>query len=509
MGQCYSQRLQTSTSTQGDTVIVVGSGPPAAAAAVLLTQAGVKVTILEAGLPEGARGLTVRIGGLTVARIHRQLGTRSSDLTVTGDPASILYEDVAPGGLTNHWSCAVPRFSRDDFRDARRAGLEHAWPVDYDDLAPWYDWVEPYLRIAGTTTDYPELPAGKVAAATKLGPAWARIADEARREGQALLPVPYVYGAETTLTLSGTVFNSFVRLVKPLQRSGRLTVRHAAQVTQLEWSGARRRVEAALVRDVQTGATDRIPCRAVVLAAGAINTAKILLQSTSRDFPAGLGNTHGVLGRYLHDHPIGKVEIELARPMPFTPAACLTRQALDKTVPLYAAACLQWSGVNMLGWSLLKGHPGRLTTCGFNVFGTMAPALENYVALDTTRSSSNGLPGLVLNMHHPEEAATTLVGARDHLVSLFDRVNLRPAVRHWFIDPVGGAVHFAGTCRMHASPQFGMLDKWSRLHAVPNVVVADSAAFTTGPEKNPVLTAMALAARAAQRLVDDMRSRTI
>ncbi len=70
-------------------------------------------------------------------------------------------------------------------------------------------------------------------------------------------------------------------------------------------------------------------------------------------------------------------------------------------------------------------------------------------------------------------------------------------------------MHFAGTCRMHASPQFGMLDKWSRLHAVPNVVVADSSAFTTGPEKNPVLTAMALAARASQRLVDDMRSGTI
>jgi choline dehydrogenase-like flavoprotein len=59
---------------------------------------------------------------------------------------------------------------------------------------------------------------------------------------------------------------------------------------------------------------------------------------------------------------------------------------------------------------------------------------------------------------------------------------------------------------MHSSPQFGMLDRWSRLHEVPNVAVADSAAFTTGPEKNPVLTAMALAARASQRLADDLRA---
>jgi choline dehydrogenase-like flavoprotein len=62
---------------------------------------------------------------------------------------------------------------------------------------------------------------------------------------------------------------------------------------------------------------------------------------------------------------------------------------------------------------------------------------------------------------------------------------------------------------MHASPEFGMLDGRSRLHAVPNVVVADSAAFTTGPEKNPVLTAMALAARASQYLADDLRTGVI
>lgn len=465
--------------------------------------------MLEAGPEDRARGLTVRVGGLTIARKHRPLLRRDADVAITGDPKSELFEDLAPGGLTNHWSCAVPRFSRDDFEDARRAGEAYAWPVDYDDLAPWYDWVEPWLRIAGTNVDVPPLPAGKVTNVTALSSQWEPVADAARRDGQALVPVPYVYGAQTTLTLSGTVFNSFVRMVKPALASGHLTVRFGAQVQQLEWSGAQKRVEAVIVRDITTGATERIPCRAVVVGAGAVNSAKILLQSTSTDFPEGLGNTHGVLGRYLHDHPIAKVELELARPMPFQPAACLTRRSLDKTNPLYAAACLQWSGVNLLARSITKGHPGRLTMCGFNIFGTMAPALENFVALDTNRTSSDGMPGLILNITHPPEAAATLVGARDHLASLFEAAKLQPQLRQWFIVTVGGAVHFAGTCRMHDSPRFGMLDKWSRLHAVANVLVADSAAFTTGPEKNPVLTAMALAARGAQRLVDDMRSQAV
>jgi choline dehydrogenase-like flavoprotein len=501
--------LHTQSSSQDDAVIVVGSGPPAAAATVLLTRAGVKVTLLEAGRKERAWGLTVRVGGLTVARFHRPLEMRQQDLSIGGDPRTVLYEDISPGGLTNHWSCAVPRFSRDDFRDAARAGTAQTWPIGYDDLAQWYDWVEPFLRIAGTTADPPQLPAGKVASVTALAPAWAPVADAAVREGQALVPVPYVYGTGSTITFSGTVFNAFVRMVKPALRSGRLTVRYGSLVEELEWSGAHRRVAAVVLRDVQTGERHRIPCRAVVLAAGAINTAKILLQSISSDFSSGLGNTHGVLGHYLHDHPIGKLEFALARPMPFHPAACLTRQPLDRTPPLYAAACLQWSGVGMLGRSIVKGHPGRSTQCGFNIFGTMPPDPSNFVALDTSRRGQHGTPGIALNVRHPESSATALVAARDQLIALLDRTGLRPVLQQWFIDPVGGAVHYAGTCRMHESPQFGMLDRWSRLHAVPNVVVADSAAFTTGPEKNPVLTAMALSARASQRLIDDMRSGTI
>jgi choline dehydrogenase-like flavoprotein len=59
---------------------------------------------------------------------------------------------------------------------------------------------------------------------------------------------------------------------------------------------------------------------------------------------------------------------------------------------------------------------------------------------------------------------------------------------------------------MHASPRFGMLVAWNRIHSVPNVAVVDSSAFTTGPEKNPVLTAMALAARAGQRLAEELRA---
>ena len=491
------------------TIVIVGSGPAGAVATALLTEAGLHVTLLESGPERSARGLTARIGGVTVARVHRPLVPRSDGVTATGDPGAVLFEDLAPGGLTNHWSCAVPRFSRDDFADARRAGEAFTWPVDYDDLVPWYEWVEPRLAISGTPTDIPPLAAGRITRATALGPTWKAIAAIAEQRGQGIVPIPYTYGATTTLTWSGTVFNSFTRMVAPALRSGRLDIRFDAHATRLEWSGSTRRVTGVVYRDRQTGEDHRVPCRAVVVAAGAVGTAKLLLQSTDSDFPQGLGNTHGVLGRYLHDHPLGKAEIDLEGALDFNPPAYITREPLDRCQPLYAAACLQWGGVRPLVTSLLGGHPGRMRWSGFNVFGTMAPRADDYVALDPSHSSKDGTPGLLLNVRHPRESAATLEATRDRLIDLLQTGGLKPRLRKWLIEPVGMSVHYAGTCRMHASPAYGMLDPWSRLHAVPNVVVADSAAFTTGPEKNPVLTAMALAARASDRLANDLRTNAI
>jgi choline dehydrogenase-like flavoprotein len=81
-----------------------------------------------------------------------------------------------------------------------------------------------------------------------------------------------------------------------------------------------------------------------------------------------------------------------------------------------------------------------------------------------------------------------------------------PTVSVWKVEDPGNSNHYAGTCRMHASPELGMLNAWGRLHAVPNVAVADSSVFTTNPEKNPVLTSMTLAARAADRLAQEIKS---
>jgi len=488
-------------------VVVIGTGPAAAASAVVLSEAGQEPLLLEAGSGNARLGLTARVRGLTFAKLRPTLGRRT-DLTMRGDPRAELFEALAPGGLSNHWACAVPRFSPDDFEDAARAGVEYTWPLGYADLTPWYDRVEPLLHIAGSASDVPRLPAGRFRDRWSLGPEWEAVAREVSASGRDLVAMPYAYGAETIVTRAATAFNAYTRLIQPISQQGRLSVRFDTRVERLEWSNTERRVVAVLGRDARTGAQLRIPCRGVVLAAGAVNSAQILLESTSAEFPDGLGNRHGVLGRYLHDHPLAKIVVDLGRRVSLAPASYVTRQSLERSDPLYAAACMQWNAASHMARTVLAGHPGQTRRLGYSVFGTMIPTREDCIAIDRRAPAAARSP-LLFSLRYPERAVRELERAKDELLASLERVGWAPRLRVFHVEVPGNSVHYGGTCRMHESPRFGVVDAFSRVHGVGNVVVADSAVFTTGPEKNPVLTAMALAARASDRLDHDLRTNRI
>lgn len=488
-------------------VVVVGTGPAAAAAAVVLSEANHEPLLLEAGSGSALLGVTARIRGLTLAKVRPALARRS-DLTMTGDPKAELFEKLAPGGLSNHWACAVPRFSPDDFADAARAGIEYSWPLGYADLAPWYDRIEPLLHIAGAPGDVPSLPAGRFRDRWSLAQEWQDVAREVSKQGRDLVEMPYAYGAETILTQSATAFNAYTRLIKPLLRRGKLSIRYRTSAESLEWSNTERRVVAVHCRDARTGHHVRIPCRAVVLAAGAVNSAQILLESTSSEFPEGLGNRHGVLGRYLHDHPLAKLVVDLGRMVSLAPASYVTRPSLDRTEPLYAAAGMQWNSASHMARTLLSGHPGQTSRLGFSIFGTMIPTREDFIAIDR-RARTDGRSPLLVSLRYPQRAVDELQRAKNELLISLERAGWAPQSRVFHVEVPGNSVHYGGTCRMHDSPRFGVVDAFCRVHGAPNVVVADSAVFTTGPEKNPVLTAMALAARASDRLDRDLRAFTV
>jgi choline dehydrogenase-like flavoprotein len=378
------------------------------------------------------------------------------------------------------------------------------WPLDYPELVPWYERVEQWLSVAGSVEDRPRLPAGKVSAHWELPSAWEALAPGVGATGRSLVVMPYAYGAQTTVTRAGTPFNAFRRLVQPAQGWHGLSVRYQARALSLVWSAEEGRVTAVRCRNPRTSAEELVPCRAVVLAAGAVNSAQILLESANADFPAGLGNAHDVLGRYLHDHPLAKIVLNLGRRVPIVPASYITRPAIEFSEPLYASAFMQWSGAAALSRTAMAGHPGSSSEVGFSIFGTMAPTHEDFVKLDRTPTGAGPSP-LLVSLRHPPQAVALLERSRDELIEWMTLAGWEPRLKSFHVEPPGNSVHYGGTCRMHDSPRFGVVDRFCRVHGVPNVAVADSSVFTTGPEKNPVLTAMALAARASDRLALEMR----
>ncbi|MBS2025119.1 MAG: GMC family oxidoreductase [Deltaproteobacteria bacterium] len=486
-------------------MVVIGTGPTGAVAARALVQAGIAVTVLEAGSRESARGFILRGAGLTLARKRRELPPQSAWNVPPGGPSAAWFAEYSAGGLSNHWTGAVPRYAPSDFTEGEALGPEFRWPVSYADLEPHYARIEELLHIVGGGEDVPSMPAGHVSHKLHLPPDWQTIDGRARKQGRgvAVLPLSYMGGA--TASASGTPFNSYVRLLDGLPRTPRFEIRFRARVIRLEWSGEKRRVTRAIYVDDATGLEHAVEADHFVLAAGPLFSARILLESACNDFAQGLGNVEGVLGAYLHDHPYGKLELRTEQPLSIFPPLCVTRRALASSEPLRAAQAVLWSstGARVKSWARLTFD--RSSAIGFNFFGTHPPEKKHRLRLLPDEPDEKGRPGIALDFALDAPMVRTLEETRDELLGLIHESGFKSQTLVWEVVPAGTSFHYGGTVRMHAEPRFGMLDGFNRLHAVPNVRVVDASAFTTGPEKNPTLTAMALASRSAEELAASLR----
>ena len=232
----------------------------------------------------------------------------------------------------------------------------------------------------------------------------------------------------------------------------------------------------------------------------------MLFDSACKDFPNGLGNTEGVLGNYLHDHPREWWSLELDKPISLlSPAAYLTRLPHAASQPLMANS---WSiGVASTKDKIMSRFGRKANIIGVQVFGTMVPKLDYHVRPTDKKSDAFGLPVLDICIRYEDEVIANMVRARTHLIDLLEEAGY-PAKIGDVVPQLfpGTSVHYGGTIRMHDSRHYGMLDSRNRLYDVPNVVVCDASCFTTGSEKNPTLTAMAIAARAAEGLAGDLKA---
>lgn len=534
-------------------VIIVGAGAGGGVAAGVLAEAGLEVLVLERGahMPPGSDGRD---------HLRNQRHTRyghSAGPDIDGNPRVLVERDgreriiqphqpgyqnnaAAVGGGTPVYGGQAWRFLPQDFRMASTyaapTGSSLAdWPIDYAELAPYYERAEWELGVAGDSEgsarhwprakDFP-MPAlqvtrrGQVLRAGAAALGWDTLAIPALinttpyNERPACTQCQFCVGFTCPIDAkTGTQNTSLPRALA----TGHCELIAHAMVTRIEVDG-RGRVN-GVTYVTQDGAEARARGRAVVLAAGAIETARLLLISANERHPHGLGNKHDQVGRHLQGH--------------YYPAAVglMPEPVYDGIGPGISTATVRFNHDNpdLIGGGMLadefidlpiffwtRNLPPELPRWGaankrfmrenftriLRVTGPVQeiPNPEARVTLDPEVRDRFGLPvARLAGTTHPETVRTAAF--------MFERARewLRAAraERVWGQPPglmLSASQHQAGTCRMGDDPETSVTDAWGRVHGHKNLFVLDGSVHVTNGGFNPVLTIMALAYRAADHL---------
>ena len=534
--------------------IIIGSGAAGGIVACVLAEAGKHVLLLE----RGAHLSFTDVGRDHLRNQRLAIYGHNAGPDVVGNPRVFIdpqgharivkpyeldYHNNAAcvGGGTRVYGAQAWRFHPDDFRMATKYGVPEGssladWPIPYETLEPFYERAEWELGAAGNgesiqhqiprKRNYPLRPVGP-------SPQTAALQNGARQLGWVTTPVPLLintepYGGRSACIKckycvgfacpSDAKSGSQNTVIPRALATGNCELKTSAIVESVE-TGERGNVIGVSYFDNNAGEPRRQTARAkvVIVSAGAIESARLLLNSHSAFHPAGLGNEHDQVGRNLQGHLY-------PRAYGISPT-----KVFDGVGPGVTIATTQFNhdnpgiiGGGMLADDFIKppidfwydSLPPDLPRWGLDNKRFMR---ENYTRVMHVRGPVQDIP-------NPEGRVTVDAGVRDkwglpvaRLSGTTHRATVEAAEfmrergeewmrasgceKVWSAQPgliLSGRQHQAGTCRMGRDPKSSVTDEWGRLHNHDNLFVVDGSLHVTNGGFNPVLTIMALAFRSAE-----------
>ncbi len=492
--------------------VIVGSGPTGGYAAKALTEAGMRVAVLDAGPSARQSNLTLKYDELQrkwgyrieedPAAVRRQKVQSSCYAWVTHPHAFVNDEenpystDGGPFlwircrrvggrmGVRRH-ALQFYRFSEQDFEAGDRDGASAAWPLSYADLVPYYRRIERWMRIRGTADQLAQLPDSELAGDVPYTPAERLLKTTIERRWKDWRLIP------------GRTAPPPMPIADALA-TGRCTLRADAVVTRVTVDVDSARADGVVFVDRVTRRQRELKARIVVLCASSIETARLLLASATRQHPDGLANSSGAVGRYLMDHTVlervsGQMPLADAdlRPEPswsYVPRFRNVTEADGRFVRGYGAQIFTW---------------GRL--CGITVFGEMLPYADNRVTLDPGKTDRWGVPVARISCTHRDNERAMACDEVEVCREILDAAKMDAPYVKTDLSRPGLAIHEVGTARMGDDPTTSVLNSFCQSWDVKNLFVMDGSCFVTQAVQNPTLTMLALAARSCDYLIDSRK----
>ncbi len=555
-------------------VCIVGSGAGGGMAAYVLTKAGANVLMLEAGPQwDSAKDSAMfawpydspRRGASTPERSFGEYDGCIGAWTIEGEPYTTApnerfdwYRARMLGGRTNHWGRISLRFGPDDFKRRSLDGLGDDWPITYEDMKPYYDQLDQLVGIFGSKEGLPNDPDGIF-----MPPPKPRCYELLIKQAADKLNITCVPSRLSIITqpLNGRApchycgqcgrgcathsnFSSTSVFLPPALATGKLKIMTGAMAREVltDQNGRATGVSYVNTSDAREYS---VRAKAVVLAASAGESARLMFNSRSPRHPNGLSNSSGMLGKYLTDSTGLSVGGFIPK-MLDTPAHnedgvggmhlfmpwWLDNKKLDfprgyhieigggKRMPGYGfgGGIAYMPGSNGGGYGAkLKNDYRRYygATVGFAGRGEMVASEDCYCEVDPNTVDKWGIPALrchwkwsdheLKQARHMQETFREII----HTMGGEPLGTMPGADRDYGLEPGGRIIHEAGCTRMGADPKTSVLNEWCQAHEAPNVVVADAGPFVSNADKNCTWTIMALSWRTSQHLADEMKKGNI